>query len=330
VSGGDHIERNRGLNTCILHQAMAAPQIRDTLAGNLHSADPGSVTWQPGDPNTSLARLVTYVEIEADQAIRWYWRNKRWKSRCSRLIQISALLMTALAGLFPVAAYLLKEMKWPYPSESGLWSSLFVGVAAALIGLDRTFGLSSGWTRYVLTATSIRKLLSEFRMDCALLLCKMGQNTTLDGIASVVQRAKDFRLAVETAVLQETKDWATEFQNSVAQLDKEVKAQVEALKGELEKAKQGEAETAPGSIELSIVNAQRADEGKVQILLDDRDSKIAEETVQGVNTWVHIGVAPGQYRLTVKAAIGGRPVSTSTAIVIKTAEISKAEISLPV
>src|SRR5581483_7884407 len=295
----------------------------DTHTGNIQLGNPGSVTWQPGDPNASLARLLTYVESEADKATAWYWRNKRWKARCSRLIQISALILTALAGLFPVVAYLLKQMRWPYPSESGLWSSLFVGIAAALIGLNRTFGLSSGWTRYVLTATSIRKLLDEFRMDCALLLCKTGQNATPDEIATVVQRAKDFRLAVENAVLQETKDWATEFQNSVAQLEKEVKAQVDALKSELEKTKQGEAATASGSIELAIVSAQRADDGKFQILLEGKDGRVAEETLEATKKWVRIGIAPGHYRVTVQAAIGGKSVSTAMAVIIKAGEIAK-------
>ena len=166
-------------------------------------------------------------------------------------------------------------------------------------------------------------------MDCALLLCKAGQNATPDQIANVVQRAKDFRLAVENAVLQETKDWATEFQNSIAQLEKEVNAQVEALKGELEKAKQGEAATAPGSIEVSIVNAQKADDGKFQVLLVGRDGTVTEEMIEGANKWVHIGVTPGQYKLTLKAAIGGKPFSTSIAVIIKTGEISKTDVSLP-
>src|SRR5713101_6417232 len=102
------------------------------------TAGPGSLAWDDSNPKESLNRILSYVESEADKAIAWYWRNKRWKARFSRLIQISALTLAALGGLFPVAAYLLKEMKWPNPPEPGLWSSLFVGAAAVLIGLDRS------------------------------------------------------------------------------------------------------------------------------------------------------------------------------------------------
>lgn len=308
-------------------RTMAAQTALNTQKStNIEAANPGSFTWRPGEASESLAHLLTYVEQEAASTIAWYWRNKRWKAKCSRLIQISAIVLTALAGIFPVVAYLLKEMKWPYPSESGLWASLFVGVAAALIGIDRTFGLSSGWTRYVLTATALRKLLEEFRLDCALLLCKSDKNPTADEILSVVQRAKDFRLAVENAVYQETKDWATEFQNNVAQLEKDVKAQIDALKGELEKARRVEAVNGPGALELTVVNAQKADDGQIQVILDGVDHTIADESLIGGNKWVRLNVAPGQYRVSVKGALNGHPVFTSTAVVIKTGEISKTEI----
>lgn len=307
---------------------MAAQTGSHSRSANIEAGSPGLLTWKAGETRDSLVQLLRYVEQEATDAIAWYWRNKVWKSRCSRFIQIAAIVLTALAGIFPVIAYLLKELKWPYPSESGLWSSLFVGAAAALIGIDRTFGLSSGWTRYVLTASSIRKLLEEFRFDCALLQCNFGQNETADEIRGIIQRAKDFRLAVENAVYQETQDWATEFQNSVAQLEKDVKVQIDALKGELEKTKRGEEAKGPGALELTVVNAQRADEGKIRIILDGVDRNIADETLTGGNKWVRLNVAPGQYKLSVKGTVDGNPVCTSTAIVVKAGEVLKSEIPI--
>ncbi len=297
--------------------------------GDIQPGEAGAIDWQQQDPNASIARLLAYVEREADKAAAWYWRNKRWKATCSRLIQISALVLTALAGIFPVAVYLFKDSKWINSVNSGLWSSLFVGIAAALIGLDRTFGLSSGWTRYVLTATSIRRLLEEFRMDCVLLLCQTGQRATPEYAARVVQRAKEFRLAVENTILQETKDWATEFQNSVAQVEKDAKAQVEALRNQLEKNKQGEAATEAGSVELSLLNLQKADAGTCHVMVTGRAGKVADETLEGEDKWVYVGVEPGQYKLMIQAEVGGKPVRTSLAMVVRPGEISRAELSLP-
>lgn len=290
--------------------------------------NPGSIVWDGVDATESIRQLMNYVESEADKAMAWYWRNKRWKARLSRLIQLAVIVFTAAAGLFPIIGYLAKDMKWPYLSESGLWPSLFVGIAAALIGIDRAFGLSSGWSRYVLTATAIRKMLEEFRLDCALLMCKPGQNAS-DRSFAVVQRAKEFRLAVEEAVFQETKDWATEFQNSISQMEKDVKAQVEALKGELEKAKAAQTQKEPGALEVNIPNAPTAQNSKVQINLEGPSGPLAEEILEGGNKWVRLGVAPGQYKVAIRAMINGAPAANVAAILVKSGEIAKTEIQLP-
>ena len=66
-------------------------------------------------------------------------------------------------------------------------ASICVGSAAALIGLDKTFGFSSGWARYVLTVTSIRKALEEFRMDWISLSAKIDKTPTPDQIQALIQ-----------------------------------------------------------------------------------------------------------------------------------------------
>jgi hypothetical protein len=67
--------------------------------------------------------------------------------------------------------------------SDGLWASLLLGVAAALFGLDKAFGYLSGWARYVLTATNIRRALEEFRMDWAELMVKAGTPPTAEEAA---------------------------------------------------------------------------------------------------------------------------------------------------
>ncbi len=309
----------------IILPVMAAQNGSSGASDNLN---PGSINWGKDDADQAIRQLTNYVESEADKAMAWYWRNKQWKARLSRTIQLSVIVLTALAGLFPVVVYLAKDMKWPYLGESGLWPSLFVGIAATLIGIDRAFGLSSGWSRYVLTATSIRKMLEEFRLDCALIMCKPGQSAS-DRSVAIVQRAKEFRLAVEEAVLQETKDWATEFQNNISQLEKDVKAQLETLKGEVEKGKTAQLQKEPGALELSIPNASTAQNGKIQINLNGASGPLVEEFLQGGSKWVHLGVAPGQYKVAVQATVNGVPATASAAIVVKSGEIAKAELPLP-
>jgi hypothetical protein len=94
----------------------------------------------------------------------WYWQKKGSKARRSRSIQFSAVVLPVLGAIIPVAVHFLIAFGHADQLRSvdtGILASLFVGIAASLIGLDRAFGYSSGWARYVLTATSIRKSLQE-------------------------------------------------------------------------------------------------------------------------------------------------------------------------
>jgi hypothetical protein len=293
------------------------------MAKNIEAAGPQCLTWNCADIPASLQEVLKYVEQEAKKAIDWYWRNKRGKSFLSRWVQFCAVVLTSAAAIVPIIGQLLgKEVL-----KNGLWASLLVGLAAALLALDKAFGFSSGWARYILAATNIRKSLEEFRMDWASLAAKACPNPTPEQVQALIQRAKEFRIAVEMIVLQETRDWVTEFQNNIAQLDKDVTAQFAALKAQTEKAAQG---SQPGSLQLTVPNADKCDGAKIEITLEDPTGTIAEEAVTGSKTWARLNLAPGQYRVSVKATAGGKPVSASAAVIVKPAEMVQAQISLPI
>src|SRR6478672_7392141 len=109
--------------------------------------------WDPANSEESLRNIFCYVVEQAGESSRWYWRAKIWKARVSQAIRLLAWVLAAIGGLLPIIGALL-------PGESGhnlgngLWASLLLGIAAALLGLDKAFGYSSGWARYVLTATN--------------------------------------------------------------------------------------------------------------------------------------------------------------------------------
>jgi hypothetical protein len=265
--------------------------------------------------------LGQYVEDRANAAARWYWKNKSAKARLSRSIQFLAVALTAGAGIVPIAWQILGG------EHSQMWPSLLVGLAAALVGLDRSFGLSSGWARYVLAATNIQKALEEFRLDWATLLAKAGAAPTDEQILTLVGRAKQLTIVVQELVLQETKDWATEFQNNVAKLEKDLNQQMIALKTQIQQAQDADK---PGSIEVIVVNAEKVDNAKIQFQLNNPSEKLADEVVTGSRSWVHLNLPPGPYRIVASATANGKPVSVASAIVVKAGEILKPELSLPI
>ena len=296
-------------------------------SNNIEAAGPECLTWNCSDATASLRELLKYVEQEAQKATNWYWRNKRPKSFLSRSIQFLAVVLTSAAAIVPIIGELSKSDTL----KNALWASLLVGLAAALLGLDKAFGFSSGWARYVMAATNVRKSLEEFRMDWAALIAKACPNPTPEQAEALIQRAKEFRMTVEGLVLQETKDWVTEFQNNLAQLEKDVTAQLTALKAQNEKAVQArDAATQPGSIQLTVPNADKPDSSTIQVRLEGSAGVIADEAVIGSKTWVRLNLVPGQYRLTINAMASGKPVSVTAAVIVKPGEIAQAQIALPI
>jgi hypothetical protein len=288
--------------------------------------------WDPSKTVESLRAIRIAVEEECQKAINWYWNSKRWKARLSRGIQLWAVVLTALAGIGPIGIQLLKSYRPDLlpPLDSGLIAAMCVGTAAALFGLDKAFGFSSGWTRYVLTATAMTKLLHEFRMDWVTLIAAAKNPPASDEQAKLVQRAKDFISTIQGMVLQETKDWATEFQNNIAQMEKDLKSQLETLKAQVEQsAKQKEDSSKPGAIELMVTNADKTDGFHFDVILESTAGKVADSVSNG-KVWTKIGTSPGQYKVTVEAKVNGSLLASSSILDIKPAETAKSSLELPI
>ena len=305
---------------------MAAPKQTLEKHGNIEPEE-CTLEWDSNDVPGSLKKVLQYVEKEAYKAVDWYWDRKKWKSRLSRAIQFSSLLLAAAGGLAPVVVKLWNPPGAPI--DSGLWASLFLGIAASLLGLDKAFGYSTAWARYVMAATSIRKALEEYRMDWTQLSAQLTASPNADDIAKLLQRAKDFRLAVENIVQQETKDWITEFQSNLAKLEKDLTTQFDALKSQVEKTTQAQLTAAePGSIELTVPNADKTDGFTFDVDLQGASGVIAHDKVSNSKKWARINVAPGQYRLSLTATVSSKPVATATVVIVKPKEQSKPEVPL--
>jgi hypothetical protein len=293
---------------------------------NIDSQEEHIPKWDPAQPEVSLTKIHEYVLDEAAKSTQWYWKNKGSKALWSRIIRFSVWALAAVGGLLPIIGTLAKDT---FPNlANGLWASLFLGVAAALLGLDKGFGFSSGWARYVLTATSIRKSLEEFRLDWAALRAKAGTSLTADTVAPLIDRAKQFRSDIEGLVLQETKDWVTEFQSTMAQMEKDVAAQLSALKAQVDKTtKEKEAASQPGAIQLTIMNPAKAAAGSLMVTLLDSEGKSQKEAVTGAS-WAKINVAPGQYQLTVEATVSGAPFVDQKVITVEPGKTAPAQATL--
>jgi hypothetical protein len=293
--------------------------------------------WDSTDARrASIADLKHYAEREAAGAINWYWEKKVAKARASKLVRWSAIILTGLAGLFPIAknawpnafpSLLSGSLAWMQPSNPDLLVSLFVGLAATLVALDRFGGFSTAWIRYVRTATDLQRLLCEFRMDWAMLESRMKSVEDQSAVDAMIARVKELVATVRADVLQETQQWAAEFESSLAQMEKDV--QVRRAEREQVEAKRRETDR-PGSISLAITNPDAISGETFTVTVCGETGEILQETTARRAHWSRLGIRPGHYLIRIEANSAGRTVTSETpAFEVLPGRIAEVAVTLP-
>lgn len=121
------------------------------------------LAWERGKVLSSLEALFDRITKEAEAAIGWYLRAKRPKQVWARLLRFGSIMAGTIAGLIPILAQIFAKNGQPIIQPA--WASVALGIAAAFVLLDRFFGFSSAWMRYIATELNIRQLTQEFNLD---------------------------------------------------------------------------------------------------------------------------------------------------------------------
>ncbi len=271
------------------------------------------------ETEVALKGLFDYVEARAQEQIRWYWRKKVWKARMSWSLRFVVIVLSTLGALVPIIKATFPPITTSY--DFGQAGYLLIALAAGCVGLDRFFGYSSGWIRYVTTAMAIEKALEEYRMEWTRMTAKSGQHPPdADLIDGLIQLSKAFIVSVRVLVEQETKAWATEFQSNLAQLEADLKARADAAQ---RTAKTQAEASRPGAISLTVDNGDQTDGGFSVSL----DSKVVEESVLGSKCEI-LSVTPGLHRLGIGATIGKQRALASEIVTVEPGAVLKVSLSL--
>lgn len=101
-----------------------------------------------------------------------------------------------------------------------LWGSLLLAGAGILVLLDRFWGCTSAWVRYVRAAQELSGALDAFRIDLEShkLFSDRGEPDA-EQAQAMIERCRAFLVQVRSIVRKETDAWAAEFQNVLAQIE---------------------------------------------------------------------------------------------------------------
>ena len=184
---------------------------RDLRAGPFPTA--AMEEWQ--DTEAALTQLYRYAEGRAIDAVDWYLQDKRSKRIWSRGLRLLAILLVIAGALQP-----LLDAAAPGPSRTA-WGYVLLAMAAACIGFDRFFGLSSGWMRSMTTAQALERRLGQLQYDWAA-ECARSASRTVDPkqVQNRLALLRVFSDDVAALMQQETAEWVLEFQSNLLRLER--------------------------------------------------------------------------------------------------------------
>jgi hypothetical protein len=291
------------------------------MANNYTPPEPFVPPDWSGEPGPHLEQLRLYAEKTIEGELAWYIRKKLGRSKTSQRLRWSALVLTVLGGLVPLIIALFGDRpSWPWIESFaairfGQLGYLLLAIAAGLVLLDRFFGYSTGWMRYIVAMQAIEKAREAFRLDWVTLSRKLVIAPTqtsehAEAIERMIQRARAAILEVKEHSEKETQAWILEFQTNLAQFEKDLKSQIEAGR--------------PGGIDVNVVDGNKADT-PVELSLD---GMMADRFTGNAGS---IGfVAPGLHRVSARAQKAQRDYAASALVNIAAGQICQVKLTLQI
>jgi hypothetical protein len=198
-----------------------------------------NLSWKENDIDASLLTLRRYVESEAQRQIDWYHAKCKMKSSVSTALRFAAILLFVLGGLVPIVKATLSPETFSHLRfDFGQIGYLLIAIAAGCIAMDRFFGYSTGWIRYITTALALEKSLEEFRLEWARHIAKLrGAAPGEMQLDQLILTCETFSLAIRSQVEQETHAWVAEFESNLSQLERDLQARADDIKKESQQLK---------------------------------------------------------------------------------------------
>ena len=193
------------------------PKRSNKPGSDLQPSMSSELHWDEEHRRHSLDVVYKRAEDHALSAIDWYLHAKRSKKNCAQFLRIGMIGSSAVAGLLPLLSQIYQDK---LSSLSPAWTTIALGVAGVLMAIDKYFGCSNAWMRFIATEHRIRQALHEFQMDYDFEQSKWMDNLpSSEQAQAMLSRCKAFISQVDTLILQETNEWLVEFQNAVKQKD---------------------------------------------------------------------------------------------------------------
>ena len=120
------------------------------------------INWKKENLDQDLRELTLYAMDYARQFRDYYRNSANYKRSWAKILRIIAIISTALGGLLPVLSQILAKDDI---NLEPAWATVAITIAVTAIGLDRFFGFSSAWMRFITTEIKINSKIEQIKLN---------------------------------------------------------------------------------------------------------------------------------------------------------------------
>jgi hypothetical protein len=175
--------------------------------------DLAALDWSESQRSASLKTLFASAMAFGVEAETWYASRRRAKKHWARLLRAGAILLGSAAAVIPILSQIFTSDGTPAISPG--WAGACLVVAAALIALDRFFGFSESWMRFMAAEQKLARLRHGLQYAWNAQTTRLGDPPADTEVTALLTLAGDFVLAVDDAVADETAEWIKDFLGSL-------------------------------------------------------------------------------------------------------------------
>lgn len=150
----------------------------------------------PSELPQTANEAYCWVDQWLSENILWYRKKKKDRQVTSSIIRILCILMFSGGAICPLLSSALKI-------DINDWGYLLLATGAALLAIDKSFGLTSAWARLLATAMRLEATQATYRVKWAYVL---SQAQPFDWSALCLEQVE-----LASSVMQaETSQWMNE------------------------------------------------------------------------------------------------------------------------
>lgn len=235
--------------------------------------------WKENNIEANLTELANYAITNAQEFKDYYKKNSAYKKKWAKFLRVTAILSAAFGGLLPILSQIFSKSDKTHLDPA--WATVAISLAITAIGLDRFFGFSSAWMRFVTTEIKIESKIEQFQINIENeKFSWVGITPDFDKAKSMLSLIVLFINEISDVVKDETNTWMVEFQNVLQKFNDEVNAKAENTK--------------LGGVSIVFENGEKFKDG-LKIHLEGQEPIIFKGSNYSFNN-----LYPKIYKLTVK------------------------------